>query len=387
MKLFNNSVLLVIFHVFLTSLNTPALLVAADHSSDNSHSAIDLTNNFEKSALSNNVTVFIYHRFGEDKYPSTNVTIERFAEQLDYLKSNNYNVISLSVLFELLKKGEKLPRKSVVITIDDGYKSVYEKAWPLLKSFGYPFTVFIYSKATDNKHWDYMTWEQIKELQGQGVDFQDHSYAHNRMGTIPDGMDKAHYSKWIRDDLLKSYKLIEKNLGHKPEFLALPYGEYNSTVVEVARDIGYNAVFTQDPGAVSTDTALYSIPREPILGNSWSTMEHFEMVLNRADLPVESIQPDSGLLNNSTPELYSARVLYPQRYDPRSFAIYVSELGWMPTKLDGDILRVENPAELQRRSNRVAIKAREKVTGQTAIRFWLLLKGDTPQPPADTPKF
>ncbi|MFP3983072.1 MAG: hypothetical protein ACLFV2_05200 [Desulfurivibrionaceae bacterium] len=68
-------------------------------------------------------TVLIYHRFGEDKYPTTNVSVEKFKQQMAWLKANDYKVIPLSRLVKSLHQGEKLPEKSVVITIDDGYRS------------------------------------------------------------------------------------------------------------------------------------------------------------------------------------------------------------------------------------------------------------------------
>ena len=139
------------------------------------------------------VTVLIYHRFGEDKYPSTNIGVERFREQLEYLKTNDYKVISLEQLVHYLSEGTELPEKSVVITIDDGYRSVYDNAWPLLRTYGYPFTVFLYAKATENKHWNYLTWDQVKEMAAGGVDFQNHGFSHNHMAFKPSGMNMNEY--------------------------------------------------------------------------------------------------------------------------------------------------------------------------------------------------
>ena len=141
-------------------------------------------------------TVLIYHRFGEDKYPSTNIDTGRFREQLEYLKTHNYNIIPLWKLVDSLHQGSGLPARSVVITIDDGYRSVYEKAWPLLKEYGYPFTVFLYAKATENKHWNYLTWDQVREMKAAGVDFQDHGFAHEHMAFRPPGMNMAGYKDW-----------------------------------------------------------------------------------------------------------------------------------------------------------------------------------------------
>ncbi|MCF6289539.1 MAG: polysaccharide deacetylase family protein [Desulfobacterales bacterium] len=327
-----------------------------------------------------NVTVLIYHRFGDQRYPTTNVTVERFAEQMAWLRENNFQVIPLADLVKALKLKQPLPEKGVVITIDDGYKSVYQWAWPILKQYGYPFTVFIYTKATDDRHWDYLTWDQVREMQAAGVDFQDHGYGHHRMALPPAGMDEAAYRNWIRDDLTKSHRILSRELGYRPRFLAVPYGEYNRTVINIAREAGYDAVFTQDPGSVSEQTGPMTIPREPILGKDWSTMDHFRMVLERVDLPITDPVPDMVPLVDPAPDAFSARLLFPERYRPGTVGIYVSELGWHQAVITDGVARIENKVSLKRRLNRVAISGRERESGRTAIRFWLLAN-----PAADHP--
>ncbi len=319
-------------------------------------------------------TVLIYHRFGEDKYPSTNVSVERFREQMAYLKENNYRVIPLSSLVESLQGASPLPVKTVVITIDDGYRSVYEHAWPILQEFGFPFTVFIYVKATENNHWNYMTWDQAREMKAAGVDFQNHSFAHHRLANRPAGMNDDDYFSWIRADLAVSTRIMSEELKERPRFYAVPYGEYNQAVTDITRSFGYEAILMQDPGSVSKDTDIFSIPREPILGTNWSTLEHFQMILNRVDLPFDMEGPRAGALSDTTPAQFSARLLHPERYVPSSLGIYVSELGWQKAALQGDTVSIANTTLLTRRINRVAVSGREKGSGRTAIRFWLLVQ-------------
>jgi peptidoglycan/xylan/chitin deacetylase (PgdA/CDA1 family) len=318
-------------------------------------------------------TVLIYHRFGEEKYPSTNVSVARFAEQLVFLKKNKYTVVPLVDLVRMLTAGRPLAEKTVAITIDDGYKSVYEKAWPVLRSFGYPFTVFLYVKATDTGHWDYMTWDQVREMRAAGVDFQDHGYAHRRFGSIPEQMSAQEYTAWIGEDFAKSSSIIERELGYRPKMLAFPYGEYNRSVIAVARDLGYTATFTQDPGAMSASTDPYRIPREPILGVDWSTLDHFAMVLERVDLPLADIVPDISVHQRETPPVFGARLLFPEHYRPGTLGIYVTALGWRQVVPKGEVVSLENDRKLERRLNRVAVSAREKQSNRTAIRFWLLV--------------
>jgi len=318
-------------------------------------------------------TVLIYHRFGENKYPSTNIALERFGEQLEFLKNNNYTVISLEQLVRSLKGGLRLPDRSVVITIDDAYRSVYTGAWPVLKLYDYPFTVFVYAKATENKHWNYMTWNQIREMKASGVDFQNHGYAHEHMAFKPSEMNTDEYKAWIRADLAISTKIMAEELKERPRFFAVPYGEYNKNVLDEIRSMGYEAILLQDPGSVSKDTDPFAIPREPILGNDWATMAHFQMVLERVDLPLTGEVPVSGKLSDNAPNLFGAKLLYPKRYTPGTLGIYVSELGWQKATLEGDVVTIPNNEHLKRRINRVAISGREKESGRTAIRYWMLI--------------
>lgn len=320
------------------------------------------------------VTILIYHRFGESKYPSTNVSEERFREQMAYLMMNNYQVISLADMVEAIREQTPLPDKAVVITIDDGYRSTYEVAWPILQSFGFPFTVFLYVEGVERNFPGYLNWEEIRELQAAGVDFQDHSYFHHHLADWPAGLDEPGYRQWIRDDFKKSAAILAERLGRPPHYAAIPYGEYNTIVQEEVRGLGYQAVFSQDPGSVSLETDINSIPREPILGNDWSTMAHFEEILERVDLPVTVMEPPPRVLKDDLVEKFGAGLLYPERYRKGTLGIYVSGLGWQRARIDGDFVSIDNDLPLQRHLSRVTVSGREKDSGRLALRTWLLVR-------------
>ncbi len=319
------------------------------------------------------VTVLIYHRFGEEKYPTTNVSEERFREQLAYLMMNNYQVISLLDLVSALEHHTPLPEKAVVITIDDAYRSVYEVAWPILRSFGYPFTVFPYVQGVEEKYRGYMTWEEIRELKEAGVDFQDHSYSHFRLAEPPKGLDDAEYRNWIKKDLQKGFDVLTKRLGEKPKFFAIPYGEYNTTVLEEAKGIGYEAIMSQDPGSISPETDIMLIPREPILGNDWSTMAHFEEVLERTDMPVTVMEPPPSSGQEKVIRRFGASLLYPERYKQETLGIYVTGLGWHKAKIDGNFVYFDNDRPLPQPISRVSVSGREKESGRLAFRTWMVV--------------
>jgi peptidoglycan/xylan/chitin deacetylase (PgdA/CDA1 family) len=327
----------------------------------------------QATAAGGDATVFIYHHFGDSRYPSTNVAVERFREQMSYLAANGYQVISLKELVDKLKNQAPLSPQTVVITIDDGYGSVYSKAWPILKEFGYPFTVFLYVEGVEKGYKNYLTWEQIKEMKDAGVDFQDHSYSHHHLVDRPEGFTESQYRQWIRADLASSVTIMREKLGIRPGYFALPYGEYDRLVIEEAKSMGYEAILTQDPGSVSNYTDVYRIPREPILGTDWAELKHFKEVLQRVDLPVVEMKPDIVPLTEM-PERFGARLVDAGRYERGSFGIYVSELGWQQADLDGDFAFITNSTPLTRSLNRVMVSAREKESGRTAVHFWLLIK-------------
>ncbi|OKY75221.1 MAG: polysaccharide deacetylase [Desulfobulbaceae bacterium DB1] len=319
------------------------------------------------------VTVLIYHRFGEARYPTTNVSEERFREQLAYLMMNNYQVIPLADLVSALEHHTPLPEKAVVITIDDAYRSVYEVAWPILQSFGYPFTVFVYAQGVEEKYKGFMTWEQIRELRKAGVDFQDHSYSHSRLVDRPKGLDDAGYRSWIRNDLQKGFDIMTERLGEKPKFFSIPYGLYDTTVLEEAKAMGYAAILSQDPGSVSPETDVMLIPREPILGNDWSTMAHFEEVLERVDMPVTAMEPRPAPRQEKVIRRFGAALLYPERYKQETLGIYVTGLGWHKARIDGNFVFIDNDRPLPQRITRITVSGKEKDSGRLAFRTWMVV--------------
>jgi peptidoglycan/xylan/chitin deacetylase (PgdA/CDA1 family) len=322
------------------------------------------------------IAVLSYHRFDEESYPATNVSAVQFRGHLNYLKDNGYEVLPLEELVSAIRNRAPLPDKAAVITVDDGFRSVYDVAWPILREFGYPFTVFLYVRGVDSDSPTYVNWDQVLEMQKAGVDFQDHTYSHNHLADNPKGVGGAAYRTWIRADLQKGARVLAKNLGEKPKYLALPYGEYNVTVQEEARNLGYEAILSQDPGPVSLATDLACIPREVIVGAEWSTIEHLDEVLNRIDLPVRAMKPPPAPLKGALVKRFGATLLQPERFERNSLGIYVTDLGWRPAKVSGDYVFIDNDKPLKRRVSRVTISGREKVSGHIAMRTWMVIRPD-----------
>ncbi|MDC1294004.1 polysaccharide deacetylase family protein, partial [Candidatus Puniceispirillum sp.] len=113
--------------------------------------------------------ILMYHRFGEDQLPSTNIRLDQFDAHLEKLSTSNYSVWPLAKIVDHLQKDMPLPDRTVAITIDDAYLSVFTEAWPRLKAKGFPFTVFVATDPIDRKHRGYMSWDQLRQLQADGV--------------------------------------------------------------------------------------------------------------------------------------------------------------------------------------------------------------------------
>ena len=192
------------------------------------------------------VIVLGYHRFvNKVRHPDTEITPAAFEAQLQQLKDAGITVIPLQDLIAWQEGKKEIPASSAVITFDDGWKSQYTLAWPILQKFGVPFTLFIYTdyiKGQPKAGGESISWEQLAEMRDAGVDIQGHTVSHQDLrGKRARPND---YETWLRGELLDSKQLIEQQLGVKVECLALPYGFYNARVLEVAKDAGYKAVFT-----------------------------------------------------------------------------------------------------------------------------------------------
>ena len=130
----------------------------------------------------NSAVVLMYHRFEQPEHPSTNIDKELFAKQMNYLKENKFKVLPLTDLIDIFENNKPIPKKAVLITIDDGFKSVYTNAFSILKGFNFPFSVFISTKYVSNSHnSDFMSWDMLKEIKNNGGEIFNHSHDHKSL--------------------------------------------------------------------------------------------------------------------------------------------------------------------------------------------------------------
>jgi peptidoglycan/xylan/chitin deacetylase (PgdA/CDA1 family) len=223
------------------------------------------------------VIVFGYHRFVKKvRRPDTEITPEAFEAQMKELKDKQIAVIAMQD-FLAWKRGEKnIPPRSAIITFDDGWKSQFEVAWPILKNYGYPLTMFIYTEGIRPGKYsggESMTWEQLAEMRDAGVDIQAHSVTHQDLRKPPydrftkKRLPQSEYESWLENEVAGSKQIIEQKLGVKVNCFAVPYGFYNEHVKEVAMKAGYEALFTVYGQKLSYGSPLDSLGRYMIEAN------------------------------------------------------------------------------------------------------------------------
>jgi peptidoglycan/xylan/chitin deacetylase (PgdA/CDA1 family) len=200
------------------------------------------------------IPILCYHRFGP-KASQLAVTPAAFEAQMEYLARNGYNVLPLSRVGGFLERGEPIPRKSVVLTIDDGYRSTYEVAYPILRKYGFPATVFLYSDFVGAP--DALTWPQMKEMEASGlVDIQPHSKTHANLGLRLAGETDAKYRERLRTEVDTPIRLIQERLAVPSRAYAFPYGDVNETLVDLLKRQGVTLGVTVTPGG----NAFYAYP-------------------------------------------------------------------------------------------------------------------------------
>lgn len=244
--------------------------------------------------------VFMYHRFGEDEYPTTSITMEQFEAHIRELKRADYTVLPVPEIIDSLRRGTPLPERTVGITVDDAYLSVYSRAWPRLTEAGFPFTLFVNTDAVDNPGANSMNWEQVRELADSGVTIGHHGVSHGHMAKA--GMERN------RREIDDAFKRLEQKLGKRPELFAYPYGESSLALENLVREAGFSAAFGQHSGAFSHIGNFYYLPRFP-LNEKYGGLARFRLAANALALPVTEVTPADPLIGDDNPPPYGFTVV------------------------------------------------------------------------------
>lgn len=214
------------------------------------------------------VPVLVYHRFGPQLADNMTIRTADFAEELRYLSENHYTVIPARQLVDYLRgNGAPPPARSVVITADDGHRSVFTDMLPLVEKYKVPVTLFIYPSAISNASYA-LTWEQLAEAKRTGLfDIQSHTFWHPNFKVERRRLTPEAYDKFVRDQLAKSRTVLEKRFGGPVNMLAWPFGIYDADLIRIAEQTGYVAGFTLNRRPAGPGDNVMSIPRYLMAGN------------------------------------------------------------------------------------------------------------------------
>ena len=240
-------------------------------------------------AIESHAVVLMYHRFDESKYPSTNIQAEQFVAQLDFLEENDFQVWSVRKIIHHLKSRLPIPDKTVGITIDDAYASVYQVAYPIFKKRKLPFTVFVSTDSIDNKNPGYMSWAELREMVSSGVEIGNHSRTHEHFVNRKLHEKEIDWLQRIEKNVSYAGDRIKKELKVKLDFFAYPYGEYNLLLASLMENLGYVS-FGQHSGAIGELNNMNFLPRYP-LSESYANIDNFKDKVLSLPLPVINVDP------------------------------------------------------------------------------------------------
>jgi peptidoglycan/xylan/chitin deacetylase (PgdA/CDA1 family) len=245
-------------------------------------------------AVAGSAVILMYHRFGEDNHPNTNVRIEQFEAHVRELSEGPYTVLPVTEIVAALRSGKELPDRTVGITVDDAYLSVYTEAWPRLKAAGFPFTLFVATDAIDKRYAGMVDWDQIREMRAAGVDIGAHTASHLHMADATAADNRA--------EMKRSLARFDEELGERPVLFAYPYGEASLATRDVVGEFGFETAFGQHSGVVHGGGNLMHLPRFA-LNETYSALEDFVLRVNTLPLPVGDISPADSFIGDRNPPL------------------------------------------------------------------------------------
>lgn len=250
--------------------------------------------------------VFIYHRFGDNRYPTTNISLANFSEQMSYLRDHGYQVIRATDAVALLRQKRPIPDKTVVLTVDDAYITFKSGAMPILRQYGFPVTLFV---NTDSIGADgYLGWSDLRQLQKEGVEIGNHTATHRSMTEQLRGESDSRYRQRLRGDLDRAQLALTRELGLAPQLFAYPYGEYSLLAQQIVEEYGFKAAFAQHSGVIGATDPLFSLPRTPLTG-TYASLSQMEQKLALRPLRVKVISPDDTLIEKENPPTLVLEIL------------------------------------------------------------------------------
>ncbi len=234
----------------------------------------------------------MYHRFNENKYPSTNIQMDIFEKQMEIIKEQDYEFYDPK---NFVKEFEKIKEnKKILITIDDAFKSFYTEAWPFLKEKKIPFILFVSTEPIGK--YGYMNWDEIKEIDNSEFGYiGHHSHTHEYLIDMSD--------KEFENDIETATKIFKNQLGYVPNIFSYPFGEY-SLYMKKYISKNFKIAFGQHSGIIDVNKDKFELPRFPI-NEKYGELKRFKSIINYMPLEFKTLIPEEKMINqnNNPPKL------------------------------------------------------------------------------------
>ena len=244
------------------------------------------------SNIKNSAVVFMYHKFGVSKYPSTSVTIDQFDDHLKELSKTKYSVEPVEFIIDTIINDGDLPENTIGISIDDADKSFYEVGWPKFREMGFPVTLFVNTSTIHENNKNYLNWDQIRELVNEGVSIGAHSHSHYHMSDLS--------IEEVRDEIEISNNIFLKELGSIPPLFAFPYGEANEEIINLLKEYKFKVAFGQHSGVINETSNLYYLPRFS-LNERYAEIDRVKFAANAKGLGIYDFIPTDPTIYENPP--------------------------------------------------------------------------------------
>ena len=262
------------------------------------------------------ITILAYHNFTEEEGSSYKINIVEFEKQMDYLATHNYSVISLSELLKGLRTGQ-LPPKPIVITIDDGFKSTYTLAYPVLKKYNFPATLFLYTNFIEKNNGS-LTWKEIREMTSHNIEIGSHTLSHCNLLKYQKNENYETYLARIRREIFLSKEILESKIGSKVKFFAYPYGVYSPIIKNLVIQAGYEGILNANSMNNTLNAHPFSLNRQIIFGQS--SFNSFIRILNQRPFNTSQIFPYDGIIESNQLVKIGA-ILEGDNYDAKTLSM------------------------------------------------------------------
>jgi poly-beta-1,6-N-acetyl-D-glucosamine N-deacetylase len=285
----------------------------------------------------------MYHRFNENKYPSTNIQMDIFKKHMEIIIKSNYDFHN-PYKFNQLFDNPKL-KKEILITVDDAFASFYEEAWPYLKENRIPFILFVSTGSVDKK--GYMTWDQIREIKNENFGLiGHHSHSHEYL------VDKKNEEFIV--DIKKANNIFLQELGHVPKLFSYPFGEYSKYMRDYISQ-NFDFAFGQHSGVIDLNKDKFELPRFPI-NEKYGELKRFKSIINYYPLEYKKLFPlEKQLTKNTNPPKFMVEFFKKQK-NVNNITCYSNELNkWKKskTKFSNGNLSIEFRGPFKPRRGRV----------------------------------